>query len=121
MKNARRKLEVPMPPAKPCQIPIKSSGETRSNIGKRMTKYACVVDADEYSRPRLEGAVDKHHQYHITAKGMKTKTHYSVVHKFLPMPHALKKPDANTAVEKNGKNWRKYWHGSGRKSETRKK
>ena len=87
-----------------CKIPIKSSGETHSNIGKRMTKYACVVDADEYSRPRLEGAVDKHHQYHITAKGMKTKTHYSVVHRFLPMPHALKKLDANTAVEKNGKN-----------------
>ena len=47
MKAARRKLEVPMPAAMPCKIPIKSSGETHRDIGKRKTKYACVVDADE--------------------------------------------------------------------------
>ena len=47
IKAARRKLEVPMPAAMPCKIPIKSSGETHRNIGKRMTKYACTVDADE--------------------------------------------------------------------------
>ena len=47
MKAARRKLEVPMPAAMPCKIPIKSSGETHSIIGNRKTKYSCVVDADE--------------------------------------------------------------------------
>ena len=47
MKAARRKLEVPMPAAMPCEIPIKSSGETHRNIGTRKTKYACVVDAGE--------------------------------------------------------------------------
>ena len=40
--------------AMPCKIPIKSSGETHRNIGKRKTKYACIVDADESTRPRLE-------------------------------------------------------------------
>ena len=45
MKAARRKLEVPMPAAMLCKIPIKSSGETHRNIGKRKTKYAYVVDA----------------------------------------------------------------------------
>ena len=54
MKAVRRKLEVPMPAAMPCKIPIQSSGETHRNIGKRKTKNACVVDADEYTRPRLE-------------------------------------------------------------------
>ena len=44
---ARRKSEVPMPAAMPCKIPTKSSGETHRSIGKRKTKYACVVDADE--------------------------------------------------------------------------
>ena len=38
MKAARRKLKVPMPAAMPCKIPIKSSGETHRNIGKRKTK-----------------------------------------------------------------------------------
>ena len=33
MKAARRKLEVPMPAALPCKIPIKSSGETHRKIG----------------------------------------------------------------------------------------
>ena len=68
MKAARRKLEVPMPAAMPCKIPIKSSGETHRNIGKRKTKYARVVDAGESTRPRPEGAGHKPHQDHITAK-----------------------------------------------------
>ena len=47
VKAARRELEVPMPAAMLCKIPIKSSGETHRNIGKRKMKYACIVDADE--------------------------------------------------------------------------
>ena len=35
LKNARRKLEVPMPAAMPCKIPMKSSGETCPSIAKR--------------------------------------------------------------------------------------
>ena len=54
MNAARRKLEVPMPAAMPCKIPMN----------------ACVVDADVCTRPRLEGAGHKSHQDHITAKGM---------------------------------------------------
>ena len=67
IKAARRKLEIPMPAAMPCKISIKNSGETHRNNGKRKTKYACVVDADESTRPRLEGAEHKPHQDHITA------------------------------------------------------
>ena len=100
IKAARRKLEVPMPAAMPCKIPIKSSGETHRSIGKRKTKYACVVDADESTRPRLEGAVHKHHQDHLTEKGMNSLNHYNLVHKFIPMPQAMKIPDAKAAVVK---------------------
>ena len=100
MKAARRKLEVPMPAAMPCKIPTKSSGETHHNIGKRKTQYACVVDADESTRPRLEGAGRKPHQDHITAKEMNSMTHHSPVHKFIPMPQGLNIPDAKAAMEK---------------------
>ena len=103
IKAARKKVAVPMPAAMPCKIPIKSSGGTHRNIGKRKTKYACVVDADESTRPRPEGAGHKSHLDHITAKGMNSITHYSLVHKFIPTPQALKIPDAKAAVEKNGK------------------
>ena len=47
-----------------------------------------------------EGAGHKPHQYHLTAKGMNSMTHYSLVHKFIPMPQALKIPDAKGVVEK---------------------
>ena len=100
LKNARKKLEVPMPAATPCKTPINSRGETCPSIGKSKTKYACVVDADETMRVRLEGALHKHHQDHITAKEMNSLNHCSLVHKFIPMPHALKIPNAKTAVEK---------------------
>ena len=98
MKAARRRLEVPMPAAMLCKILMKGSGETHRSIGKRKTVCACVVDADESTRPRPEGAEHKHHQDHITAKGMKSMNHD--VHKFIPMPQATKIPDAKAAVVK---------------------
>ena len=75
-------------------------GETHRSIGKRKTKYACVVDADESTRPRLEGAVHTHHQDHITEKGMNSLNHYNLVHDFILMPLAMKIPDAKAAVVK---------------------
>ena len=90
MKNARRKLEIPMPAAMFCKTPVNGRGETCHNIWKRKTRYACVVDADESTRPRVEGAVHKSHQDHITEKGMNSLNHYNLVHKFIPMLQATK-------------------------------
>ena len=69
-------------------------------LGNARQKYASVVDADECTRPRLEGAGHKPHQDHITAKWTISITYYSIVHKFIPMPQASKIPDAKAAVEK---------------------
>ena len=53
---------------------------------------------------------------------MVSKTHYSLVHKFIPTPQAWTIPDAKgSSGERLWKNWRKSRHGSWRKSETRKK
>ena len=89
-----------MPAAMPCKIPINCRGETHRNIGKRRTKYACIVDADESTRPRPEGAGHKPHQDHITARGMNSLSHFCLVHKCIPMPQAFKIPKAKAAVEK---------------------
>ena len=102
MKAARRKLDVPMAAAMLCKIPIWSSGETLRNIGKRKTKYACVADADESTRPTPEGAGHEPHQEHITAKGMNSMTHYSLVHKFIPMPQLIKLQTQRRQWRKNG-------------------
>ena len=109
MKAARKKLEVPMPTAMPCKIPIKSSGghppqhcETQDKI-----RLCCPC-----TRPRLGGAGHKPHQDHLVATGTNSLTHDSRVHKFIPMPPAMKIPDAQAAVEKVWENLRKYQHGS---------
>ena len=39
---------------------------------------------------------------------MNSLNHYSLVHKFIPMPQAMKIPDAKAAVEKEWKNWSKF-------------
>ena len=65
-----------MPAAMPCKIPIKSCVETQRSIGKRKTKYACVVDADESTRPRLEGAGRKPHQDHVAVEGTNSIIHF---------------------------------------------
>ena len=89
MKAVRRKLEVPMTAAMHCKIPLKSSGETHRTIGKNKTKYVCVVDTDECTGPRPEGAGHKPHQDHIIVKGMNSIAHESLEHKFIPMPQAF--------------------------------
>ena len=77
--------------------------KTTAIFGKRKTKYACVVDADECTRSRLEGAGHKPHQDHIAAKGTNSITHKSLVRKFILMFQALKIPDVKAAVEKEWK------------------
>ena len=59
MRNARGKLEIPMPAAMPRKIPINSGEETFCGIGKSKTKYACIVEADESMRIRMEGSQNK--------------------------------------------------------------
>ena len=113
MKNARRKLEIPMPAAMPCKTPVNCLGETCRNFGKHKTKYSCIVDADESMRIRLEGLSHKYHEDHISAKGINSLSHCKLVHKFIPMPEAKKKIRLQRHQwRKNRKNLRKYWHGS---------
>ena len=41
IKNARRKLEIPMPAAVLCETPVNWRGETCRSLGKSKTKHAC--------------------------------------------------------------------------------
>ena len=78
MENARRKLEIQMPAAVPCKTSLcQSSRETCSAIGGHKTKYACIVEADESMRIRLERAPHRYHEDHIAGKGMNSQCHYA--------------------------------------------
>ena len=96
MKNARRMLEIPMPAAMPCKIPWIAV----ENIGKHKIKYACIVDAVESLRIRSNGVPHRYHEDDIDANGISSLSHYNLAHKFIPMPEALKIPDAKAAVDK---------------------
>ena len=67
------------------------------------TKYACVVEAHESTRQRLEPSLSKNHEDHIAGKEYNSMNHYNLVHKFIPMSHAMKIPDAKAAVDKEWK------------------
>ena len=98
--GTRRKLEIPMPAAMPCKTPINSSGENYLGIAKSKTKYACIVEADESTRIRLEGVPYRYHEDRLATKGINSLSRYSLVHKFIPISQALRIPDAKAAVEK---------------------
>ena len=77
-----------------------------------MTKYACIVEADESTRKRTEGTLHEGHEDHIAGRGINSLNHYNLVHKFIPMPQAMKIQDAKAAVEREWENLKRHQHGS---------
>ena len=97
IKNARKKLETSVAPAMPCKM-MKNCGSDGSN--KIQTKLACILEADESTRMRMGNSIPHHHEDHIAGKGENSLQHYNLVHKFIPMPQAMKIPAAKAAVDK---------------------
>ena len=82
IKNARRKLEVPTAPAMPCKKTNNRHGETRCIKYNRKSKFACILEASESTRFRVEGILPKNHEDHTTGKGSDSLHHYNLVHNF---------------------------------------
>ena len=97
IKNAREKLETSVAPAMPCKI-AKNCGSCVSN--EIQTKLACILEADESTRMRMGNSIPQNHEDHIAGKGENSLQHYNLVHKFIPMPQAMKFPAAKAAVDK---------------------
>ena len=97
IKNARKKLETLVAPALACQI-MKNCGSGASN--KIQTKLACILEAGESTRMRMGNSIPHHHEDHITGKCENSLQLYNLVHKFIPMPQALKIAAAKAAVAK---------------------
>ena len=101
IKSAKRKLEKSMTPAVPCKTCQENkNGETRSKTNDFKSKFACILEASESTRMRMERSLPNHHEDHIAGKGDNSLQHYNMVHKFIPMPQALKIPAAKAAVDK---------------------
>ena len=48
----------------------------------------------------MENSIPHHHEDHIAGKVENSLQHYTLVHKFNPMPQAMKIPAAKAAVDK---------------------
>ena len=70
MKNARRKLEISMSAAMLCKLQRGQYRETCGTVEQHKTKYACIVEAYESMRIRMEGSQCKNHEDHTVRKGM---------------------------------------------------
>ena len=90
-----------MAPAMPCKTCKKSkNGETRSKTNDFKFKFACILEASESTRIRMEESLPNYHEDHVAGSGDNSLQHYNMVHKFIPMPQAMKIPSAKAAVDK---------------------
>ena len=100
-RNARRELETPMASAMPCKTcKNNKNGETRRKTNDFRSKFACILEASESTRMRMEESLPNYHEDHNAGRGDNSLQHYSLVHKFIPMPQAMKIPAAKAAVDK---------------------
>ena len=57
----------------------------------------------------MGNSVPHYHQDHIAGKGENSSQHYNLVHKFIPMPQAMKIPAATAAVDKEWEKLEKFF------------
>ena len=90
-----------MAPAMPCKTCKKiKKGEIRSMDNDFKSKLECILEASESTRLRMEESLPNYYEDHIAGKGDNSLQHYNLVHKFIPMPQAMKIPAAKAAMDK---------------------
>ena len=101
IKNARKWLQMPTAPAMPCKASKKGKhGATRGKSNEIKSKFACILEASESTRLRMEESLPNHNEDHIAGKEDNSLQHYNLVHKFVPVLQAMKIPAAKAAVDK---------------------
>ena len=83
----------------PCKIRERTYKETCPIPDTRKTKYGCIVEADESTRKCLQEALHKDLEDHIAEKTINSLNHHNLVRKIIPLPKAMKIPDAKAAVD----------------------
>ena len=99
IKNARKKLETSVAPAMPCKASTKGKhGATRGKSNDIKSKLACILEANESTRMRMGYSQPHNHEGPYCRKRCENSLqHYNLVHKFIPMPQAMKIPAAKSS------------------------
>ena len=83
------------------RCPVKISKNCGSGVSNKIkTKFACILEADESTRMRMGISIPLNHEEHNAGKGKNSLQHCNLVHKFIPMPQAMKIAAAKAAVDK---------------------
>ena len=78
IKNARKYLETTVAPAMPCKASKKEKhGATRGKSNEIKSKLACILEASESTRLRVEQSLPNHHEDHVAGKGDNSLQHYN--------------------------------------------
>ena len=103
----RTKLETPMAPATLCKPCRKSKhGETRSKTNYFKSQFSCILEASESTRMRMEEFQPNYHEDHIAGKGDNS----------LQLKGGL-----SSSSGQEWENWQRFWRGTWRKSEVKKR
>ena len=94
LKHARRRLERPMAPAMPCKrqlslTKVVAKPEIASEKNSK-TVYGCIVESHESTGQRAESGQSQKNEDHLEGKGFTLISHYDLLHKFIPLPQAMK-------------------------------
>ena len=98
IKNARKKLETSVAPPLPLKLWRRIGWVVDPTKFKQ--KLSCILEADESTRMRMGISIPHYHEDHIAGKGENSLPHYNLVHKFIPMPQAMKILAGKAAVDK---------------------
>ena len=79
---------------------LRETVASESTDPRKKTPCACILEAHESTRKRLEPTLPRNHEDHIAEKGFNSLTHRNLVHKFISMPQAMIFPDAPAAANK---------------------
>ena len=65
-------------------------GVTSGKSKEIKSKFACILQASESTRLRVGESLPTHHEGILQGKGDNSLQHCNLVHKFIPIPQAMK-------------------------------
>ena len=96
-------------------------GATRGKTNDFKSKFACISEASESTRTRMEESLPNYHEDHIAGKGDNSLQHYNSVHKFFLCLKQWRYPQQRQQWIKGGRNLKRFRRGTWRKSETKRR
>ena len=92
------------PKEKNCHEHVQGEILSNDHTKKKKTVDACVCEAHESIRHRIQETQNKDHEDHIAEHGYNSMSLYNLVHKNVPLLHADKTADAKAAVDNEWEN-----------------